>query len=46
MTNAPLMLSISGARGIVGESMTNEVASTYAHAFVSFLQEKLGRTPL
>jgi phosphomannomutase len=25
--------------------MTNEVASTYAHAFVSFLQEKLGRTP-
>jgi phosphomannomutase len=45
MTNAPLMLSISGARGIVGESMTNEVASTYAHAFVSFLQEKLGRTP-
>ena len=45
MTIAPLMLSISGARGIVGESMTNEVASTYAHAFVSFLQEKLGRTP-
>jgi phosphomannomutase len=45
MTNAPLMLSVSGARGIVGETMTNEVASAYAKAFASFLQEKLGRIP-
>jgi phosphomannomutase len=45
MTNAPLMLSVSGARGIVGETMTNEVAHAYANAFASFLHEKLGRTP-
>ncbi len=45
MTDAPLMLSVSGARGIVGESMTEEVACQYANAFVSFLTKKLGRTP-
>lgn len=45
MTNAPLMLSVSGARGIVGETMTNEVAHAYAHAFASFLHDKLGKTP-
>ncbi len=45
MTNAPLMLSVSGARGIVGESMTPEVATTFADAFVSFLAEKLARLP-
>ncbi|MDP6541200.1 MAG: phosphoglucosamine mutase [Phycisphaerales bacterium] len=46
MTNAPLMLSVSGARGIVGETMTAEVANTYAAAFASFLQDKLGRVPV
>ena len=45
MTNAPLMLSVSGARGIVGETMTNEVAHAYANAFASFLHTKLGRIP-
>lgn len=45
MTNAPLMLSVSGARGIVGESMTPEVAGAFAHAFVSFLHDKLGKLP-
>ena len=45
MTHAPLMLTVSGARGIVGETMTNEVASTYASAFASFLHDKLGRIP-
>jgi len=45
MTNSPLMLSVSGVRGIVGDTMTPEVASTYAHAFVSFLSDKLGRLP-
>ncbi len=45
MTNAPLMLSVSGARGIVGETMTSEVANTYADAFASFLHDKLGRVP-
>lgn len=45
MTNAPLMLSVSGARGIVGETMTTEVARAYANAFASFLHDKLGRLP-
>ena len=45
MTNAPLMLSVSGARGIVGKTMTNEVAYAYANAFASFLHDKLGRVP-
>ena len=45
MTNPPLMLSVSGARGIVGETMTPEVAHAYANAFVSFLYEKLGKLP-
>ncbi len=44
-SSAPLMLSVSGARGIVGKTMTTEVAKTFADAFVSFLQEKLGRLP-
>jgi phosphomannomutase len=39
------MLSVSGARGIVGETMTEEVAHAYAGAFVSFLHDKLGRIP-
>ena len=46
MTNAPLMLSVSGARGIVGETMTPEFAQTYANAFVVFLAKKLGRLPI
>jgi len=45
MTNTPLMLSVSGARGIVGETMTAEVARAYADAFASFLHDKLGRLP-
>ncbi len=45
MTNSPLMLSVSGARGIVGDSMTPEVARNYALAFVSFLSDSLGRLP-
>ena len=35
MTDAPLMLSVSGARGIVGASMTPDVAKAYAAAFGS-----------
>lgn len=46
MTGAPLMLSVSGVRGIVGESMTTEVADKYAAAFASFLQERLQRVPV
>ena len=45
MTNAPLMLSVSGVRGIVGKTMTTEVADNYAAAFASFLQERLQRVP-
>lgn len=45
MTDAPLMLSVSGARGIVGETMTAKVANDYANAFVSYLHDKLGRLP-
>lgn len=42
-TGAPLMLSISGARGIVGESMTPAVAERFAAAFGSYLRETTGR---
>ena len=45
MRDAPLMLSVSGARGIVGKTMTPEVADKYAAAFASFLQERLQRVP-
>ena len=45
MTDAPLMLSVSGARGIVGETMTNKVAHRYANAFASYLHDKLERLP-
>ena len=45
MTDAPFMLSVSGARGIVGETMTPDVAREYACAFVSFVHHKLGRLP-
>ena len=45
MRDAPLMLSVSGARGIVGKTMTPEVARTYGAAFASFLQDRLGRVP-
>ena len=35
-STSPLMLSVSGARGIVGESMTAAVATDFAAAFGSF----------
>ena len=41
----PLMLSVSGVRGIVGETMTPEVAHAFAQAFVAFLFKKLGKLP-
>ena len=37
--SAPLMLSVSGARGIVGASMSEDVAARYAAAF----GEELGK---
>ena len=36
------MLSVSGARGLVGKSMTEEVARRFALAFVTHLRESLG----
>lgn len=37
MTNAPLMLSISGMRGLVGQSLTPTVAARFGAAFGSWL---------
>ncbi len=46
MSEAPLILGVSGLRGIVGESLTPEVAVRYAGAFGSWLQEKIeNRSP-
>ena len=36
---APLMLSVSGARGLVGSSMTPEVAARYAASFATELSD-------
>ena len=41
-SDAPLMLSVSGARGIVGKTMTPEVAAAYGGAFGSFLKATTG----
>lgn len=40
MADAPLILGVSGLRGIVGESLTPEVAVRYAGAFGTWLQER------
>jgi phosphomannomutase len=40
---APLMLSVSGARGIVGRTMTPEIAAAYGAAFGSFLKVTTGK---
>jgi phosphomannomutase len=42
-SKAPLMLSVSGARGIVGESMTPAVAADFAAAFGSWVRETTGQ---
>lgn len=38
--SAPLMLSVSGCRGIVGESLTPELISKFAGAFGGFLVDR------
>ena len=44
--HAPLMLSVSGARGIVGRTMTPVVAATFAGAFGSHIRTLVrGRRP-
>ena len=42
MSEAPLILGVSGLRGIVGESLTPEVAVRYAGAFGGWLREREG----
>ncbi|MEO1585568.1 MAG: hypothetical protein AAFR96_13480, partial [Planctomycetota bacterium] len=42
---APLMIGVSGLRGIVGESLTPEVAMRFAGAFGAWLHDRLGRQP-
>ncbi len=42
-SNAPLMLSISGLRGLVGRSLTPVVATRFGGAFGSWLNASLGR---
>ncbi len=43
MPDDPLMLSVSGLRGIVGTSLTPEVAMRYASAFGGMLADRLDR---
>lgn len=42
MGDAPLIVGVSGLRGIVGESLTPEVAVRYAGAFGAWLNEQTG----
>lgn len=44
-TDAPLMLSISGMRGLIGLSLTPDVATRYATAFGNWLAEADHRRP-
>lgn len=48
MSDAPLMLGVSGLRGIVGKSLTPEVAMRYAAAFGVWLRSslELARNPV
>jgi len=45
MSDSPLMLGVSGLRGIVGESLTPEVVVRYAGAFGTWLHEREGWNP-
>ncbi len=45
MSDAPLILGVSGLRGIVGESLTPEVAVRYAGAFGGWLRERVDGLP-
>lgn len=43
MTQAPLMLSVSGLRGYIGQSLTPVVAARFGAAFGSWLKEQTGK---
>lgn len=45
MGDAPLIVGVSGLRGIVGRSLTPEVAVRFAGAFGSWLVERVGDSP-
>ncbi|MBK9189106.1 MAG: phosphoglucosamine mutase [Phycisphaerales bacterium] len=40
-----LMLSVSGCRGVVGQTLTPEVVARFAGAYASFLRERMGQAP-
>jgi len=40
MADAPLMISVSGVRGIIGESLTPQVAVAFGQAFGHFLKQQ------
>jgi phosphomannomutase len=42
-SDAPLMLSVSGVRGIVGRTMTPAVAADFAAAFGTFVKRSMGK---
>jgi phosphomannomutase len=39
VASAPLMISVSGVRGIIGQTLTPEVATTFGQAFGHFLRQ-------
>ncbi|TVS08070.1 MAG: phosphoglucosamine mutase [Phycisphaerales bacterium] len=43
--SSPLMLGVSGMRGIVGGSLTPDLVASYAGSFAAYLRDSLGRTP-
>jgi phosphomannomutase len=45
MPDAPFMLSVSGARGIVGQTMTPTVAAEFAAAFGSWIRSRVAGRP-
>lgn len=44
--NAPLMLSVSGCRGVVGSSLTPEVVARFAGAYASWLLDRAPGRPV
>ncbi|MBX3392663.1 MAG: hypothetical protein KF787_08440 [Phycisphaeraceae bacterium] len=45
-TTAPLMLSVSGCRGVVGASLTPEVVARFAGAYASWLLDRSAGRPV
>jgi len=46
MSDSPLMLGVSGCRGIMGASLTPDVAARYAGAFGGWLRDRAGGRPV